>query len=218
MRRALDLNGQCQWEGRILAIRFQGFWVLGVYMPHKDDQYSLLCQQMGAWIQLQSDPVMVMGDMNTVLDPLESGVRVCQNDGLFDVNYFARHPATKWAMLSTRRQHVFNMWLETCGLTDVLDLMSVPVSERRHTCYFRAAGALKAECGHTSKEPSVPTGLALGAGLQVVKVTGGEAEWKDGTARNEARALASRIGQHMVTTRIDGIFASQGIGELLELV
>jgi hypothetical protein len=68
---------------------------------------------------------------------------------------------------------VFNMWLRTCGLTDVLDLMSVPVRERRHTCYFRAAGALKAECGHTSKEPSVPTGLALSAGLQVIKVAGG---------------------------------------------
>ncbi len=46
IQRGLDLDDRMQYEGRILALRFAKFWVLGLYVPHKEAEYDHLPEQI----------------------------------------------------------------------------------------------------------------------------------------------------------------------------
>ena len=42
--RGLDLDERPQFEGRVLALRMQGFWIAALYMPRRDDVYEHLLE------------------------------------------------------------------------------------------------------------------------------------------------------------------------------
>ena len=77
IQRGLDLDDRMQYEGRVLALRFAKFWVLGLYVPHKESEYDHLLEQITSWTARTNMPVVMGGDMNSVLDSsLTQGIRV----------------------------------------------------------------------------------------------------------------------------------------------
>ena len=175
----LDIDGRRQWEGRVLAVRFTGFWLLGVYMPHKETHYRLLLHQITAWIKRTQLPVLMCGDMNTVLDEIKEGVRVHDATGTpVDNSAFLSRIQPEWKMLSQERREMFCSWMKHNQLQDVTTNANYP---RTHTCYFRAQAIMR-------NKTNMETGNTLN--------------------KKKAKAAAYLEGQALVTARIDSFFTT----------
>ena len=144
--RGLDLDGEPQFEGRVLALQLQGFWVVALYMPHRDDFHEHIRDQPRAWMERCPDPVIVAGDMNAVIAPdLRNGIRV-HTTGLYreaPSDYFSSEWDEKKALFTEKRRAAWAQWMDECGLRDV-------DQECGHTSYFRIAFALRGEDGEVS--------------------------------------------------------------------
>ena len=179
VRWGLDNDGRRQWEGRVLAVRFDGFWLLGVYMPHKETHYRLLTQQITAWMQSVKIPVLICGDMNTVLDPLDKGIRIHQSVGtqMMTSQEFLGTVDGKWLMLSQERRDLFCAWLKHNQLQDV----AAHTGHQEHTCYFRAQ-AIK----QRRRDPDTTEKIEINQGLP-------------GLISKERKEMAYHHGQSLVT-------------------
>ena len=58
IQRDLDLDDRMQYGGRVLALRFAKFWVLGLYVPHKESEYNHLLEQITSWTARANMPVV----------------------------------------------------------------------------------------------------------------------------------------------------------------
>ena len=122
-----------QWEGRALALRFQSFWLLGLYLPHNRDDRAMLLEQASAWMRRKNAPIILAGDMNAILDDLEQGVLVYPSglSSQLPSNYFSRPDYDEKPGIMTHMQsQEFRDWLQEHQLEDVN-------KGGDHTTYFR---------------------------------------------------------------------------------
>ena len=92
VQRGLDMDGTDHPEGRVLAVKLQSVWVLGLYAPHPEAHLEHLLEQVAAWMSRDDKAVVVAGDINTILaDSLDEGIRVHTTSMLGEVpsNYFS---------------------------------------------------------------------------------------------------------------------------------
>jgi site-specific DNA-cytosine methylase/exonuclease III len=137
---SLDLDGIMQREGRVLALRFRTFWVLGMYVPHNEQSWQLLMEQAQAWMQRQNQPVILAADWNAVLDDMQTGIRVHPSGLKTELprDYLSEEFVGKMHILTQHRHQAMMEWVARCGLTDM-------APNGAHTTWFKAGITARGE-------------------------------------------------------------------------
>ena len=115
-----------------------------MYAPHRTDLFEHLLEQITAWMLRVDAPVILAGDINTVLDTsLDQGIRV-HTTGLHEEvpsDYFSDSWPEKNVIMTEERRQLWQDWTHENGLRD-LDVGG------SHTAYFRVSFALRAVDAH----------------------------------------------------------------------
>jgi site-specific DNA-cytosine methylase/exonuclease III len=132
-----ESNGM-QQEGRVVGLRFQNFWLLGLYMPHDDGEWDLLTEQATAWINRMDMPVILAADFNAILDEMDQGilVRPSHVQGAVPPNYFSEEWEGKPLFLTQKRRDRTMAWLHQIQMADTM-------IGQKHTAYGKVAFCLQ---------------------------------------------------------------------------